>query len=1606
MENQDRSHSLFPITAVVLLAGVGTYFFFPQPFTSLRPEQPQPFHRHLASAEDIDARLWEDPFKPVHDHESSSACVPRKDGGHLSEDANLAPGHGSGTPEHHELRHLGYTLRSRAEGLRDPSQPTHFRYRIALLPVMVPGEPYAEQAEKRRRIRHAVLSGLSLSGFVPEAGESIGYVETCWSAQNRIDAVGLRSLRIPYEWFDRDTLREPGRNAPSRVLVLWLDEGALGGEPLAQVDDFLQNLTGYCLPDAVREHCLSRTEIEEVFTFRLIGPATSGALRRMVSAPRRFPPSAGAATTSPPAPLPAVQEGDPPEAAAASRSRPNSGPVLTEDPADARGKSEVQALIAMTLDYLDTPKRWLEDDVQREGLEAILLEPVGQALDLAREKSYDEALQGVVLGLEASGSSIRDSDPAWAISVVALWVDDSDVWTAPESSQADADPIGRQVELLIATAESYLDRPSQWVADEEHRELRARELRGPVAHALEVFWDPELDELVRRMAAALEKGGAPVQDTDLEWATTMARQWVLSLMVDLTEAGFAVPFIRPDATEARALQDVLSWASVGTGDPRPATAAEQLALDLCRFAFRPAAPEVTRRQSSRVPDLTSFLARICPTGKESSSQLGEVLSTAWRELKGKGPGPTVWKEWAATVTEELRSTAAEAGELWAEIGLQQSDVDARIGDWVAQNWDRLLGRLQPTESILPALQVYSSRATAAPALLLAEGGQSGASPASSSLAASMRESAGVASFVSTAVSDDLLAEAIVHELVERGVDVCDSDGSDHVALVGEWDTFYSRALTLALEAAIVQCRSCTDMKDEESGTVTGVCLTLDQALEIARKAESPRRIHRFHYLRGLDGSIPTGRGGTTSEERSANREGERAEKQSMQEGEADLGSLRQWRKSLERAIGPSQFDYMRRLAQRLTALDEELRGSEKRLAAVGVVGSDVYDKLLVLQALRPYFSRSLFFTTDLDARLCHPAEYRWTRNLLVASGFGLSLAPPYQDPIPPFRDAYQTSTFLAVRLALTDPLPATLRAGHRSSDALLAALAADADASGGLAPEVLGPRKVLQTIESRSGSWDPGHFLRPRLFEIARSGPYDISAHPDILVLHPAKPEGAPRLSTVAMASATSLLATILLASALPGLRRLDLDRWIFDRQRYFLSGALALTVLTALVVIGLVVWLDQSNGSPEPFELGEGISVWPTEGLRLLAALLSLSFLLVGWAKLRENERELARSFGLGPAGEAPAGDPDRAPSTASREVGKAQGPFGLALLARHVLATLRGVWAWLRIVLVKATQPSTYQWKPRDWGTIHRLRRKGRQVSVNDWSPMEEDEGCGEGEARAEPSRVDARRVWARYLQLGRLEYRVARLVPLALVFSLLGPSLVWLLGEPHKPFRGAVAERADWWILLASILGVILLTLFVVDATRLCERFVRFLVTRPTDWPREETVGYRTRLDEIMDKRGLNEHDASPWADLELIADRTEVVGRLIFYPFVILAILLLSRNRLFDNWDWPPSLVLIFLLAAACAVVSAVVVRRAAEEARARAVERLRIHRSRAIKDDDDGRAQQIQDLILEVAELQRGAFAHWSKHPVIKAVLLPFGGLGALALLELLSSLGL
>jgi hypothetical protein len=256
--------------------------------------------------------------------------------------------------------------------------------------------------------------------------------------------------------------------------------------------------------------------------------------------------------------------------------------------------------------------------------------------------------------------------------------------------------------------------------------------------------------------------------------------------------------------------------------------------------------------------------------------------------------------------------------------------------------------------------------------------------------------------------DNVLARALARELQLRDICLTKNDckrwlqSPGRVAIVSEWDTFYGRSLRATISRELCQPGSAPDCS---------------------------LKFEQYSYLRGLDGQLPND--GSSVAVKSADTEKQNrapANKKKDDDNSSDTA------KRLERPDGLGQFDYLRRLAATMKRRHQELRRhGESGITAIGVLGTDVYDKLLVLRALRPEFPEALFFTTDLDARFSDQGEIAATRNLLVVSAFDLQLRPEIQRDIPPFRDGYQTAAFLFHARRDQQQRPGRLRKLHNAN---------------------------------------------------------------------------------------------------------------------------------------------------------------------------------------------------------------------------------------------------------------------------------------------------------------------------------------------------------------------------------------------------------------------------------------------------------------------------------------------------------------------------------------------------------------------------------------------
>ena len=355
------------------------------------------------------------------------------------------------------------------------------------------------------------------------------------------------------------------------------------------------------------------------------------------------------------------------------------------------------------------------------------------------------------------------------------------------------------------------------------------------------------------------------------------------------------------------------------------------------------------------------------------------------------------------------------------------------------------------------------------------------------------------------------------------------------------------------------------------------------------------RVAPVRYLRGLDGVLPEGSG--TPVPAAA---GQRARAPDTYDTLLDHTAL-------ERADGRSQYDYLRRLAQQLTDLDrDEKREGRDGVRAIGVLGSDAYDKLLVLDALRDRFPRAVFFAADLDARLIGGGGVRSTRNLVVASAYGLSLNPGIQGGAPPFRDTYQTGTYLATLVALD--------------------------------PETKGlPAKEFEP-------W----FKEPQLFEIGRTYAVPLSkgaeeecgAPPNLKKWKCANIRALDQWQRATpWPSKSVVIAFAVMAASAAGLTLLLSQRarkMVSSVRQAASPGPVAVAALFLFVLLfilglaGKIIWDDASSGQGEPFAWLEGVSTWPTQILRVGIFMLTIALLDFGRWQLRRSIDKVAEHFGL----------------------------------------------------------------------------------------------------------------------------------------------------------------------------------------------------------------------------------------------------------------------------------------------------------------------------------------------------------------------------------------
>jgi hypothetical protein len=266
--------------------------------------------------------------------------------------------------------------------------------------------------------------------------------------------------------------------------------------------------------------------------------------------------------------------------------------------------------------------------------------------------------------------------------------------------------------------------------------------------------------------------------------------------------------------------------------------------------------------------------------------------------------------------------------------------------------------------------------------------------------------------------------------------------------------------------------------------------------------------------------------------------------------------------------------------------------------------------------------------------------------------------------------------------------------------------------------------------------------------------------------------------------------------------------------------------------------------------------------------------------------------------------------------------------------------------------------------------------------------------------PRGVSARGLLREYLYRGALAIRQVRLFWHCVAYFALVFAVITICGfPPPSPVRGIVCRACDLAILWAAILAMMWLIFYVLDAVRLCDRFVRLISSDGVVWSTK-------LLEEAADNCGLELNEQTkPWLRhplyVRVIGERSSLIGGYIYTPFVVLLLMILSRYRAFDYWPWPGVLMVIFLLHTAVLVYCAFLLRATARRVKQHALDALSDELRRCPAQDPERKRWALSKLIREVRENRKGAFGSYTENPILRALLIPFGGVGILVLLDAL-----
>lgn len=823
-------------------------------------------------------------------------------------------------------------------------------------------------------------------------------------------------------------------------------------------------------------------------------------------------------------------------------------------------------------------------------------------------------------------------------------------------------------------------------------------------------------------------------------------------------------------------------------------------------------------------------------------------------------------------------------------------------------------------------------------------------------------------FQRTITTDSKLMKSLVSELHLR----LPPTSKRRIVLLAERDSLYSQALVSEFKSRL----------EKRNWPRSKACGFANQGESFDERYRP--EVEVAYFYRGIDGvTMRDGQDGTAS----------------------DKGDKRS--SPIEWPEARDQLDYLRRLADTLKNSEthgqfvvDDFNGKADHhqvnqpppIGAIGIFAADVHDKLLVMQALRENFPDKIFFTTDMDARYLHPEVVGFTRNLVVASSLPTIFpASITQAGVPPFRDVYQSSAYIAARRAACRTVACKESEAKKFEAALACPSIYEVGRTGAVAVEGYdlrerpvpskGPRGVVAAVLVL--------LILGALF-VWPSTPSLLSARAFLLNEKQALP-GQPEGISVANAVIVSLhfaLLVFIIGSAV---------EFVHQSGLTVVRIGLAAVAVSTLILVGL---LSQRGIKGRHASWLAPFSAGPEKRLALSGAFFAAGASIAIWMLWPEIKPEACHDC-----------------EPAAWIEGVSAWPSHLL----HITAMFVIVWA-LDDVWSHARRA---RHRDEQWLGTGRIRECGGETSSNPWRRLRawiENNTLAFWSRQARDG-VSFASLWCQYLQRGSGPARLIRV----LFWWLVTAGVVYLLFTgfsegyvPEVPVRGFGHRKliAGTFYTLLALLP--LLVVAVADAHMLACRFIWHLNSGRSVYPSQTVERFAKELGSEHvpqwtrhiagdpSSRGDEKANArsghtllDDWIDMQVVERRTRMVAPLIMGPFVVLALMVVARSRLLDSWA--VTLPVALAAAAYCLwlFVLASLLRYAAQEARRCALERMQ---SDLRWLEGAGPAMQplvepFKKMIESVENNRSGAFASFIDQPLFKAILVPLGGAGGAQLFD-------